>query len=189
MPPLSQREFDAMALKISRLEAAISQLTGKSVVSAPNPPDGARAGIFWYDTSSKSVKIFDGREWISVGGGGSGGGGQVFAMNMSHFTSSGTITVTGCPFQPTCVRVAMSFSDASGFAFSEGIAKATTDQRYVATASNGNAENGNTHVGTVRNSSGTAIKRLEFSNFTADGVVLTVPVSAGTATVLIELTA
>lgn len=111
-----------------------------------------------------------------------------FFYGISHFTGSGTITVTGCPFTPSRVSVHGSFSDGGGFAFSYGSAQTTTDQGYVSSASNGNSEQGSgLYVATLRNSSGTAIKRLSFSNFTSDGVVLTAPVSAGTSYFRIEL--
>ena len=119
---------------------------------------------------------------------GSTGNSGAFFYNISHFTSTGTITVTGCPFTPSRVSVHGSFSDGGGLAFSYGSAQTTSDQGYVSTASNGNSEQGSgTYIATLRNSSGTAIKRLSFSNFTSDGVVLTAPVSAGTANFRIEL--
>ncbi len=125
---------------------------------------------------------------IRGGGGGAATSGGAFFYNISHFTGGGTITVTGCPFTPSRVSVHGSFSDGGGLAFSYGSAQTTSDQGYVSTASKGNSEQGSgTYIATLRNSSGTAIKRLSFSSFTSDGVVLTAPVSAGTANFRIEL--
>ena len=122
------------------------------------------------------------------GVGTSSSGSGAFFYNISHFTSTGTITVTGCPFTPSRVSVHGSFSDGGGLAFSYGSAQTTSDQGYVSTASNGNSEQGSgRYIATLRNSSGTSIKRLSFSNFTSDGVVITAPVSAGTANFRIEL--
>lgn len=120
--------------------------------------------------------------------GGSNVSGGAFFTGVSHTTGYGTITVTGCPFTPSRVSVSGAFSDGSGQAFCYGSAQTTSDQGYVSTASAGNSEQGTgTYIATLRNSSGTAIKRLSFSNFTSDGVVITAPVSAGTAYFRIEL--
>ncbi len=43
--------------------------------SAPAGQSGNSLGELWYDTSSSTLKIFDGTSFIAVGGGGGGGGG------------------------------------------------------------------------------------------------------------------
>lgn len=118
----------------------------------------------------------------------SGASSSRFFYNVSHATGGGTITVTGCPFTPTYVSVNGSFSDVGGVAFCYGSATGVSDQGYVSVGSNANSEQGSgTYIATLRNSSGTSVKRLSFSSFTSDGVVLTAPVSAATTHFRIEL--
>lgn len=121
-------------------------------------------------------------------GGSSGGGSGFFSTGGYSNTGGGTITVTGCPFTPSRVSVHGSFSDSSGASVSYGSATNSSDQKYTSASGNGNSEYGSgTYLLTLRNSSGTAIKRFSFSSFTSDGVVITVPVSAGTTSYMIEL--
>lgn len=80
-----------------------AQVSATAPNIAPAGSSGNSKGEFWYDTSTSSLKIFDGTTWQGTGGGG-GGSGTVTSITAGTGLTGGTITTSGTiSLDSTCV--------------------------------------------------------------------------------------
>lgn len=70
-----------------------AQVSATAPNVSPAGSSGNSKGEFWYDTSTSTLKIYDGTAWVSTGGG--GGSGTVTSITAGTGLSGGTITTSG----------------------------------------------------------------------------------------------
>ena len=116
--------------------------------------------------------------------GGATGGGLVYGTSVTH-SSTGDLTVTGCPFTPkyAIVHAFMGFSGCT--TTSAGFSSGSSGS--VAGNSDGGVDSSNSFIVLLRNNSGTTSHKATFSSFTSDGCVINFSTATGTASLLVIL--
>lgn len=89
-----------------------AQVSATAPNVSPAGSSGNSKGEFWYDTSTSTLKIYDGTTWVSAGGGG-GGSGTVTSISAGTGLTGGTITTSGTIALDTSGVTANSYTYAS----------------------------------------------------------------------------
>lgn len=89
-----------------------AQVSATAPNATPAGSSGNSKGEFWYDTSTSTLKVYDGTTWVSTGGGG-GGSGTVTSIVAGTGLTGGTITTSGTIALDTSGVTANSYTYAS----------------------------------------------------------------------------